>query len=492
MRAAMDSHTSCQVDVIAAEDPTSSLGLLSLPFDALLQSKSPTCLGASMNLPNEDSPKQCCSSGYPGFDVTMLPESKGYTDNLQTLLTPRRGRSPIKYTRPVNKPKRRRTLKFELVMPEARTQKEEADVAPEPQRVEIDLDNLRFTNEEAVRMAAKKKGWAPFTNRVTGENGFYIPEVTDTVVYASWERGLQMLPRADAWLAESGKDVPASLTTRLQDQDANPNAEAEQIEEQRRLAKEELHKLEQEKLLMEEERRKIEDDRQAAEQDRIRAEEALRKAEEDEEALRKKEEREEEAAEQERIRVEEERRKKEEREQLDKDRREFAAEMKKSREEEEARKAAEARLAADKAKQEAADADSEVEQERLRQKEEAQKRDLMRAEAEAAEKARKRELEKQRFLRKDHGKQAFGYLAHEGALDRQVWGRPDDNLKRLGLCDPNHVASGGVPHAPGSGPNPKKHVEALEQAVRANLDRARREQLLQEEAALGSCWMNSE
>jgi len=164
--------------------------------------------------------------------------------------------------------------------------------------------------------------------------------------------------------------------------------------------------------------------------------------------------------------------------------------MKKSREEEEARIAAEAGLAAD--KQAAADADSEVELERLRQQEEAQKRDLMRAEDEAAEKARKRELEKQRFLRKDHGKQAFGYLAHEGALDRQVWGRPDDNLKRLGLCDPNHVASGGVPHAPGSGPNPKKHVEALEQAVRANLDRARREQLLQEQAARGSCWMKFE
>jgi len=484
MRAAMDSHTSCKVDMIAAEDVTSSLGLLSLPFESLLQSKSPTCLGASINLPNEDCQKLSCSGGYPGFDVTMLPDSKGYTDKVQTLLTPRRGRSPIKYTRAVNKPKRRRTLKFELIMPEARLQKEEADeeadAANEPQRVEITLDNLRFTNEEAVRMAAKEKGWAPFTNRVTGENGFYIPEVTDTVVYASWERGLQMLPRADAWLAESGKDVPTALTTRLQDQ------EAQQIEQQRRLAKEELHKLEQERLLLEEERRKIEHGRQAAEQDRICAEEALRKAEE-EEALRKKTTQD---ADQERIRVEGERRKKEEREQLDKDRREFAAEMKKSREEEEARIAAEAGLAAD--KQAAADADSEVELERLRQQEEAQKRDLMRAEDEAAEKARKRELEKQRFLRKDHGKQAFGYLAHEGALDRQVWGRPDDNLKRLGLCDPNHVASGGVPHAPGSGPNPKKHVEALEQAVRANLDRARREQLLQEEAARGSCWMKFE
>merc|ERR1712232_1451193 len=52
------------------------------------------------------------------------------------------------------------------------------------------------------------------------------------------------------------------------------------------------------------------------------------------------------------------------------------------------------------------------------------------------------ERERRRFLKKGAGKQAFAYLAHEGAVDRDVWDRPDDDAKRLGDCDEYHVASG--------------------------------------------------
>lgn len=97
------------------------------------------------------------------------------------------------------------------------------------------------------------------------------------------------------------------------------------------------------------------------------------------------------------------------------------------------------------------------------QREMAEQRDRKRAEADAEAAARKRQLDTQKFLRKDHGKQAFGYLAHEGGVDRQVWSRPDDNLKRLGHFDEFHVSSGGAQSAARS--SASGHIRSLEEAV---------------------------
>lgn len=128
-------------------------------------------------------------------------------------------------------------------------------VEPVLPRVMVNLpDNLNFVDDAAVKTAAKAKGWVPFTNQVNGEHGFYIPEVPDSVVYASWKRGISMLSRADAWLYERGKQVPRSLSQRLSDQDANPDFE---VEEERRWKKEAAlkaeSKAEQERSLGDEE-----------------------------------------------------------------------------------------------------------------------------------------------------------------------------------------------------------------------------------------------
>merc|ERR1719221_1793114 len=101
----------------------------------------------------------------------------------------------------------------------------------------------------------------------------------------------------------------------------------------------------------------------------------------------------------------------------------------------------------------------EAEKERMREL--ARKRDEARAaeEAAAARAAReKRALEAKRFLKKEHGKQAFAHLAHEGGLDRDLFDQPDDEAKRMGDFDPNHVASGGVAAPVDAATRAKAHV----------------------------------
>lgn len=68
-------------------------------------------------------------------------------------------------------------------------------------------DVLVFQDEEELRREAKSKGWVPFVNQSTGERGFRIPEVPDSVVYASWERGLASLPTAEEWLKSGGREL---------------------------------------------------------------------------------------------------------------------------------------------------------------------------------------------------------------------------------------------------------------------------------------------
>lgn len=93
--------------------------------------------------------------------------------------------------------------------------------------------------------------------------------------------------------------------------------------------------------------------------------------------------------------------------------------------------------------------------------------------AAAAEEAEKRRQEMKRFLKREHGKQAYAHLAHEGALDRGMWDRPDDELKRLGELDPHHVASGGAKKSgERSVPKPLQHVRGLEAAVQSRLGRS--------------------
>jgi len=107
--------------------------------------------------------------------------------------------------------------------------------------------------------------------------------------------------------------------------------------------------------------------------------------------------------------------------------------------------------------------DPEVEAQKRMIKEMLEQRERERDLAEAAAKEEKRRQEMKKFLKKEHGKQAFAHLAHEGALDRQVWDRPDDELKRLGFLDEFHVASGG------GGASAAENVHRLEEAVRAHV-----------------------
>merc|ERR1719272_1193916 len=97
-----------------------------------------------------------------------------------------------------------------------------APLAPPPRGEEAprvkngleDMSHLHFNDNAAVREAARKQGWLPFVNLTNGERGFRIPEVPDSVVYCSWERGLNLLGRADDWLRERRKGVPPELEER--------------------------------------------------------------------------------------------------------------------------------------------------------------------------------------------------------------------------------------------------------------------------------------
>jgi len=298
-------------------------------------------------------------------------------------------------------------ISFEFVgpTPPPALQREE----PQRQRVDArleDCDHLRFNDDDAVRTAAKRKGWMPFTNRSNGERGFFIPEVPDSVVYASWERGLGMLPRADEWLRERRKEVPATLAERLQGDPEEAEAERQRVADE-------------------------------AERLRKQAEEERRKAEEELEKKRLEEEEEKQRAEQE-------------------------AERLKKLAEEEKRRAEEAQV------------NEELDMARQLQRDMLERREKERADAEAKAAADRLRAETRRFLRREHGKQAYAHLAHEGALDREVWDRPDDELKRLGFVDSFHVASGGGSSALRAGGTlaARRHVKALEGAVRESLSRS--------------------
>eukprot|EP00930_Biecheleria_cincta_P046371 TRINITY_DN31982_c0_g1_i1.p1 TRINITY_DN31982_c0_g1~~TRINITY_DN31982_c0_g1_i1.p1 ORF type:complete len:529 (+),score=101.67 TRINITY_DN31982_c0_g1_i1:203-1789(+) len=305
-----------------------------------------------------------------------------------------------------------------------------------------DAPHLKFKDIDVLRETARRKGWVPFTNELSGERGFWIPEVPDSVVYASWERGLSFLPRADIWLRESGKPIPVALEARLREQD-DENAEHREGRQETALreAAEETLRLQQIAEEQEAARRRAEEETRRLQQIANQQEAARRQAEEETRRLQQIANQQEAA----RRRAEEETRRLQIAEEQEAAKRRVEDEIRRQNKhaEREAEEAAAAEL--------------------RRQRERSERLDRERAEAEAAAKLEKRRLEALRFLRKNHGKQAFAYLAHEGALDRQVWDRPDDDAKRLGECDSHHVASGGTHNG---AVKPDNYVHALEEAVR--------------------------
>lgn len=336
-------------------------------------------------------------------------------------------------------------------------------------RFQLDLQdnpNLRFKDGDALRTAAQSRGWVPFENKTSGERGFWIPEVPDSVVYASWERGLDHLPRADTWLQERGRSVPKEVSQRLnskEDEEAQRLEREKQMQEEarkkveeeaRRKAEQEAQRLLEEQLMREALQEKEEAKRLAAEANQRR-----RSLMEKEERRRRRKERKEEEA----VRLLQ-----EEVDRLRREEEEFLARLKEQVPASALRQLEESFR--DHPEDEAEDAATrmlrEVEQERLYQQQMAEEREVAQRLSEATAKEQRREAEQKNFLRRHHGKTAAGHLAHEGKLDRDVWDRPDEEAKRLGHLDPHHVASGGVTSAKGTA-GAKEYVRALEHAVQA-------------------------